>query len=172
MDDDPPSIAPGTDQQAAAARMIRHRESSLAVVDQAGSFIGVIPPYRLLGALLADHDAVGTQTETLMVRGMSVGIAVREVVRLEVVTGALVGLVVSTAFLPFAVLVWHELDVAFTVALALFTACSTATLVALALPWLFQRLDIDPAFGSGPLATVVQDLLSILIYFGFVQLLL
>jgi magnesium transporter len=117
-------------------------------------------------------DAVGTQTETLRVRGMSVGVAVRPVVRLEVVTGALVGLIVSSAFLPFAVLVWHELDVAITVALALFTACSTATLVALTLPWLFQRIDIDPAFGSGPLATVVQDLLSILIYFAFVQLLL
>jgi magnesium transporter len=26
--------------------------------------------------------------------------------------------------------------------------------------------DRDPAFGSGPLATVVQDLLSILIYFA------
>jgi magnesium transporter len=29
-----------------------------------------------------------------------------------------------------------------------------------------NRLGKDPAFGSGPLATVVQDLLSIAIYFG------
>ncbi len=34
------------------------------------------------------------------------------------------------------------------------------------LPWLFQRAGIDPAFGSGPLATVVQDLLSIAVYFA------
>jgi magnesium transporter len=33
------------------------------------------------------------------------------------------------------------------------------------LPWLFDRFDVDPAFGSGPLATVIQDLLSIVIYF-------
>jgi magnesium transporter len=26
------------------------------------------------------------------------------------------------------------------------------------------QLSLDPAFGSGPLATVIQDLLSILIY--------
>jgi magnesium transporter len=39
-------------------------------------------------------------------------------------------------------------------------------LVALALPWILHRLGIDPAFGSGPLATVVQDLLSIGIYLG------
>jgi magnesium transporter len=34
----------------------------------------------------------------------------------------------------------------------------------MALPWLFQRLGMDPAFGSGPLATVLQDLLSIAVY--------
>jgi magnesium transporter len=50
------------------------------------------------------------------------------------------------------------------VALALLAACSTATLVAMTLPWLLWRLGGDPAFGSGPLATVIQDLLSILIY--------
>jgi magnesium transporter len=33
------------------------------------------------------------------------------------------------------------------------------------LPWFLDRLGLDPAFGSGPLATVVQDLLSIVIYF-------
>jgi magnesium transporter len=29
-----------------------------------------------------------------------------------------------------------------------------------------SRLGRDPAFGSGPLATVVQDLLSLMIYFA------
>jgi magnesium transporter len=36
--------------------------------------------------------------------------------------------------------------------------------VALVLPWLLDRAGVDPAFGAGPLATVIQDLLSILIY--------
>jgi magnesium transporter len=34
----------------------------------------------------------------------------------------------------------------------------------MALPFALQRLGFDPAFGSGPLATVLQDLLSIAIY--------
>ncbi|HMG31988.1 MAG TPA: magnesium transporter, partial [Jiangellaceae bacterium] len=50
------------------------------------------------------------------------------------------------------------------VALALLAACSIATAIAMALPWAFNRLGKDPAFGSGPLATVIQDLLSIAIY--------
>jgi magnesium transporter len=34
------------------------------------------------------------------------------------------------------------------------------------LPWLLDAAGLDPAFGSGPLATVIQDLLTILIYFA------
>ena len=44
-------------------------------------------------------------------------------------------------------------------------ACSVATVVAAGLPILMARTGRDPAFGSGPLATVVQDLLSLAIYF-------
>lgn len=55
-------------------------------------------------------------------------------------------------------------NVAFAVSISLFAACSTATLVAMLLPWVLSRIGKDPAFESGPLATVIQDLLSILIY--------
>jgi magnesium transporter len=46
-----------------------------------------------------------------------------------------------------------------------------ATVVAICLPWLLQRFGRDPAFGSGPLATLIQDLLSILTYFWIANLL-
>jgi magnesium transporter len=38
------------------------------------------------------------------------------------------------------------------------------------LPWLFDAFGSDPAFGSGPLATVIQDLLSIWIYLSVTTL--
>jgi magnesium transporter len=56
--------------------------------------------------------------------------------------------------------------VAATIALALFASTSTATVMAMALPYALNALGRDPAFGSGPLATVIQDLLSIVIYFA------
>jgi magnesium transporter len=34
----------------------------------------------------------------------------------------------------------------------------------MALPWLLRWLRQDPAFAAGPLATVIQDLLSVLVY--------
>ena len=54
---------------------------------------------------------------------------------------------------------------ALTVGLALAVSCTVATVIAMALPVAFHRLGRDPAFGSGPLATVIQDLLSITVYF-------
>lgn len=110
-------------------------------------------------------DAVGTQTEAIVIRGLSVGVPVGRIVWRELVTGVLVGVVLAAVFVPIGLVGWHEIDVVVAVALSLFAACSTATLVAMALPSMLSRAGRDPAFGSGPLATVVQDLLSLLIYF-------
>ncbi len=113
-------------------------------------------------------DAVGTQTETVMIRALSAGITVRSVLRRELLTGLVMGVVIGAAFLLFALIGWGDAEVAVAVAVAMFASCSIATLVAMALPALFQRLGLDPAFGCGPLATVLQDLLSIAVYLAIV----
>ena len=111
-------------------------------------------------------DAVGTQTETVVVRGLSVGVAMRRMVGRELLAGLAIGIVLAVVSGPLIWWRWGDGDVALCVGLALFAACSTATLAALLLPWLFDAFGQDPAFGSGPLATVIQDLLSILIFFA------
>lgn len=117
-------------------------------------------------------DAVGTQTETVVVRGLSLGIPVRQMLAREAVTGIVIG--AATAVVAYAIVrgVWHEPTLALIVALSLFAACSVATVVALALPVALNWLRVDPAFASGPLATVIQDLLSLLIYFAIATALL
>jgi magnesium transporter len=111
-------------------------------------------------------DAVGTQTEAIVIRGLSVGVTIATVVRRELLTGLVIGTALAAAFVPVGMLLWADGRVVVTVAIALFAACSTATVVAMALPWALSRTGRDPAFGSGPLATVVQDLLSLVIYFA------
>jgi magnesium transporter len=111
-------------------------------------------------------DAVGTQTETLVIRGFSVGVPARRMLRLEILTGAVVGVLLSLAMFPLAVAVTGDTRLSIAVALALLASASCATMVAMSLPWLMIRLNFDPAFGSGPLATVIQDLLSIVVYFA------
>jgi magnesium transporter len=109
-------------------------------------------------------DAVGVQTTTLVVRGLSVGVGVGAVALRELVTGLAVGLILAAAALP-VVLLWGSAPVAWAVAVALLAASSFATVIAMALPALLHRLGLDPAYGAGPLATVVQDLLSLFVYF-------
>lgn len=243
MDASPAVVGPGVDQEVVAWQAVQRGESVLAVVDDDGRFLGLVPPQRMLAILLWEHeedmarlggflhdaqaarrasrepvlrrlwhrlpwlivgligalvaalviesfeaqlranvalaffipgivymaDAIGTQTETLVIRGLSVGVRIGEVVRREIVTGLLVGLAVAALFLPVALWQWDN-DVAMAAALALLAACSIATVVAMVLPWVLSRLGKDPAFGSGPLATVIQDLASIVIYFVFVLL--
>jgi magnesium transporter len=110
--------------------------------------------------------AIGTQTQTVLIRGFSVGASTGEVFRRELASGLLLSLVIALAFLPIALAGWGDSGVALGVALALLASSAGATLVAMALPWIFQRIGLDPAFGSGPLATVLQDILTIAIYFA------
>ena len=110
--------------------------------------------------------AVGTQTQTLLIRVLSTDVDVHKVFRQELLTGIFLGAAIALVFYPFALIGWGDAEVALGVALALFVSSSTATVVAMALPLGLRKLGLDPAFGSGPLATVIQDLLSIAIYFA------
>jgi len=51
MNHNPPVIGPGADQESAAAKATSHEESCLGVVDINGTFLGLIPPNRILGVL-------------------------------------------------------------------------------------------------------------------------
>jgi magnesium transporter len=111
-------------------------------------------------------DAVGTQTEAIAVRGLSVGVGIGNILLREIATGLLLGVVLGAAFLGPAYLLAHDWNVALAVGLALCAACACANVIALVVPWCFAKVGVDPAFGAGPLATVVQDLVSILLYFA------
>lgn len=119
-------------------------------------------------AIVYMADAVGTQTETVLIRALAAGVSTRAIVARETITGVVMGTVVGSTFFAFVALGWGDVDVAVAVGIALVASCSMATLVAMALPSIFQSLGRDPAFGSGPLATVVQDVLSIVAYFAVV----
>jgi magnesium transporter len=109
-------------------------------------------------------DAVGTQTETIVIRGLSLGVPMRRMAAREILTGLAVGVALAAVATPIVWWHWHDRTLALSVGVSIVATCSTATVVAMVLPWFFDLYGIDPAFGSGPVATVIQDLLSIWIY--------
>lgn len=117
-------------------------------------------------------DAIGTQTETIVVRGLSASHSPlsRLLVR-EVAAGAIIGLILGGLAWPAVLFLFGDAGLASAVAMAVFAAGSVATSIGLLFPWLLSRIGVDPAYGSGPVATVVQDVLSLLIYFLSVRLL-
>lgn len=116
-------------------------------------------------------DAVGTQTETVVVRGLSLGVPMRRMLAREVATGLAIGLVLAATAGPLVWWRWGDVRVAACLFVAVLAACSSATFAAMGIPWALSALGLDPAFGSGPLATVVQDLTTILIYFAVAAML-
>ncbi|MBS1155231.1 MAG: hypothetical protein H6R07_1155 [Proteobacteria bacterium] len=115
-------------------------------------------------------DAIGTQTEAVAVRGLSLSqVRLGLLVGGEVRTGILIGLVLGGLTFPGVWLAFGDLNLALAVSTALIVAGGIATTLGLFLPWLLGRLGSDPAYGSGPLATIIQDLLTLLTYFILVS---
>jgi len=110
-------------------------------------------------------DAVGTQTETLVIRGLSLGVGLKRVALREIVTGGLLGTILASLAFPLVWAGWGDVEVAAAVAIAMIAASSLASCIALLLPWTLLKFGKDPAYGAGPLATVIQDVLTVLIYF-------
>jgi magnesium transporter len=112
-------------------------------------------------------DAVGTQSEAVAVRGLSLTEAgIGRLLAGEISAGVLMGAVLAILDGAFTVVVFEQIELAFIVGASLFAACTIATALGLCLPWAFAQAGWDPALASGPVGTIVQDLLSLLIYFG------
>jgi magnesium transporter len=116
-------------------------------------------------------DAIGTQSEAIAVRGLSFSdTPIPQLLKGEFKTGLYLGIALALIVFPF---IWFAFNasLAFAVSVALICASSVATSIGLLLPSLLSRLGKDPAYGSGPVATIIQDLLSLLIYLSVISIL-
>lgn len=111
-------------------------------------------------------DSVGTQSEVVVVRGLSLtDSALLPLFAGEIGTGALLGAILGCLAFPVVWYFFSSADLAATVSISLAVASTIATAFGFLMPWIFARLGYDAALGSGPVATVVQDAFSLLTYF-------
>jgi magnesium transporter len=112
----------------------------------------------------------GTQALAVAVRGIATGEIEKEnklkmIIReagTGLITGASCGLLVM-----FIVFFWKgDFFLGLLVGVSIFCTLIVATLAGSFIPLLMHRFKIDPAVASGPFITTINDIISILIYFG------
>lgn len=119
----------------------------------------------------------GSQSSTLIIRGMALGeISTSDIFKV-IIKEAKVGLIAGTvlAIVNFLRLVFFEkieFFVAVTVCISLFFTVIIAKLVGGLLPILAKKVRLDPAIMAGPLLTTIVDAMALTIYFSIATKLL
>ncbi|RFU64111.1 magnesium transporter [Peribacillus glennii] len=116
----------------------------------------------------------GTQALAVAVRGIATGDLEEEnkwkLLLREAGTGLITGATCGVLVI-FIVYFWqHDLVLGLMVGVSIFATLIVATLAGSLVPLFMHKLKIDPAVASGPFITTINDIISILIYFGMATL--
>ncbi|GAB4359590.1 MAG: hypothetical protein Kow0026_21250 [Oricola sp.] len=124
-------------------------------------------------AIVYIAGAIGTQAVSVAVRGLlDEDIRIFSLLRGELLVGTGIGAVLGTISAVLVMASFGDHRLAAAVGLAVLGGGVVSAVVGFGLPWAFTRFGSDPALGSGPICTIIQDVSSLLIYFFFVTVLL
>lgn len=128
-----------------------------------------------LPLLIDSGGNAGSQSATLMVRSLATGdVNAKDWTKMlgkELMIAALLGISMALAvsFLGF----WRGgYDIALVVAITMQIVVIVGSVVGMSLPFLLNKMKLDPASASAPLVTSIADALGVLIYFSVASLLL
>lgn len=119
-------------------------------------------------------DAIGTQMEAYIIRDLAIDRSLPfplYLLRHFLVVVAISLFLALLLYVSFG-LFYHDWYMGFVIGVSLFAASASSVFTGLIIPYGFSRMTLDPADASGPFATIVQDMLSIIIYFSIATVLL
>ncbi|MEX5727246.1 magnesium transporter [Rhodovulum iodosum] len=124
-------------------------------------------------ALVYIAGAIGTQAVSVSVRALSMqDVSILRLLKDELAIGLAIGTALGVLSALGVLAVFGDAMLALAVGLAVLAGGAISAVVGFALPWVFHRMGSDPAMGSGPVCTVIQDAASLAIYFGVVSALI
>jgi magnesium transporter len=153
--------------------------SGLAIAMFEDAIEAVIALVFFLPLIIASAGNAGSQSATLMVRALATGdVEVQDWLRLwgkefAVALGLGLTMGVAVSFVG----VWRGgpelgMQLAMVVGSAMLAVVIMGAMIGMLLPFLLQRLNMDPATASTPLITSVADVVGILIYFSIASAIL
>lgn len=124
-------------------------------------------------ALVYVAGAIGTQAVSVAVRGLSTSdIAILPLLRDELLIGVAIGATLGSIAFVAVLATFGDVLLSLSVGLAVLCGGAMSAVVGFGLPWAFRQWGSDPALGSGPICTIIQDVASLFIYFVLVSALI
>ncbi|MCG2828607.1 magnesium transporter [Methanothermobacter sp. K4] len=174
------------DQDPGALNMVKSRVPWLVVgviggtitAALIGSFEDLLSEFIALASFIPImvymSDAVGTQSEALIIRKIAVDPSMRPLIyiRREVMVAAGIGALSSAFAGLMAGLTRMNPSLGLIIFISMFFSVLAAVLISTASPLVFRKLGFDPAVATGPLATILSDFTTTLIYLSVASSLL
>jgi magnesium transporter len=114
-------------------------------------------------------SAVAEQTQAFVVRDLALNpsLSFRSYMTRQTLVTFLLGIAISLILLLVGIFLHHSLFLGVVLAISNFFAILASVVTGFILPYYGEKLfDIDPANAGGPIATIIQDVISVLIYFA------
>lgn len=139
------------------------------------STLNALPIIAIFMPLLAGLGGnIGTQSITLMTRGLSTGQVTLNSALYHIWKELRVGFLIGMLFGVLVSLVtWHwqhNLELGIVVGVAMTINMTMATLLGTLTPFILKKMHVDPAIASGPVIATTIDVLGLAIYFGLVSI--
>ncbi len=136
--------------------------------------IAALPVVAIFMPLLAGLGGnIGTQSITLMVRGLSTGQVTMSLAFYHIVREMIVGMIIGSIFGLLVTLVtfgWqHSIELGVVVGIAMMINMTMATVIGTFTPFALKSMKIDPAIASGPVIATTIDVLGLVVYFTLVS---
>jgi len=130
----------------------------------------------LFPVVMSMGGIAGTQTLTLMIRGMATGQVnprnSRDILRRELAVGVLNGIVFSIVVAAIAYLWYGNAELGLVMGVAIIVNLVAGALAGALIPVVLKRMSIDPALAGGVVLTTVTDVIGILAFVGLASYLL
>ncbi|MBI4168231.1 MAG: magnesium transporter [Candidatus Aenigmarchaeota archaeon] len=144
-----------------------------------GTLEATLEKYLILAFFLPTivymSDAIGTQLQTLMVRDIAIlgkNLRIVSYFSKQMAISLVISLICGVLTFAAVSFFWKQPFIGFVIASAMVVSFAFSAFSSLAVVYWFYKMGTDPAIGSGPIATVVSDVLTIVIYFVVALLML
>jgi magnesium transporter len=111
-------------------------------------------------------DAISTQLESFVIRDFAINskLAFLRYFTRQVIIVTIIGGILSYLFFFGVFFLYHDFKISMVMGASMFIAVISSMVTGLLIPFLFERMKFDPANASGPIGTIIQDSISVIIY--------